>query len=97
MIIFNSPDSFSNNPAGFIFEKHISVQAAASYTGYNVQYLRRLLRCGKLDGLKVGQTWLISLASLDIYLEYIQKTADYRCGPKKSSPKGSAKKPKSRF
>jgi hypothetical protein len=41
--------------------------------GYDFQYLRRLLRAGKLAGIKVGQVWLISLASLSAY---IQKTEE---------------------
>jgi hypothetical protein len=31
------------------------IQAAAELTGYNIQYLRRLLRYGKLEGIKIGQ------------------------------------------
>jgi len=37
------------------------VQAAAEATGYNIQYLRRLLRSGKLEGIKIGQMLLIDI------------------------------------
>jgi len=47
MISFNFPE-FQNN---LIVEKHTTVQAAAEVTGYNVQYLWRLLRTGKLAGV----------------------------------------------
>ena len=33
---------------------HISVHSAAEYSGYSLQYLRRVLRTGKLKGLKIG-------------------------------------------
>jgi len=38
-----------------VIVNHISVQAATEISGYNTQYLRRLLRAGKLDGIKIGQ------------------------------------------
>ena len=41
--------------AGAVLEKHLSVKAAAEYSGYNGQYLRRLLRAGRLDGTRIGQ------------------------------------------
>jgi hypothetical protein len=40
--------------AGAIMAPHLSVQAAAACSGYNSQYLRRLLRAGKLKSIKVG-------------------------------------------
>lgn len=60
----------------------ISVQVAARYSGYSLQYLRRLLRNGKLGGIKIGQLWLVDKGALDICLEQAQSTADRRFGPK---------------
>ncbi len=65
-----------------IIVNHISVEAAAKITGYNTQYLRRLLRAGKLDGVKVGQVWLINLASLQTYFSSALSSNDIRFGPK---------------
>jgi len=65
-----------------VIENHISVQSATRISGYNVQYLRRLLRVGKLDGVKVGQVWLVDLASLNAYLNHTLNSNDLRCGPK---------------
>jgi hypothetical protein len=79
MISFNSA---SQTAPGLLFEKHITLQAAAALTGYNIQYLRRLLRSGKLNGAKIGQIWLIELASLEVYLGLRQNNQDRRCGPK---------------
>jgi excisionase family DNA binding protein len=64
---------FSFNPQfkspEIMLEKHISVKAAAEHSGYSIQYLRRLLREGLLEGIKIGQVWLIKMASLDTYLQ----------------------------
>ena len=52
-------------PSGVVLDRHLSVRAAAESSGCNEQYLRRLLRTGQLQGVKIGQVWLIRLASLD--------------------------------
>jgi hypothetical protein len=61
---------------------HVSVESATEISGYNAQYLRRLLRAGKLEGMKVGQVWLIDLASLQTYFSNAISSNDLRCGPK---------------
>lgn len=60
----------------------IAIYAAAEFSGYNPQYLRRLLRKGKLAGLKLGQLWLIEMESLEVYLAQAGTSADHRFGPK---------------
>ena len=65
-----------------VIVNHISVQAATEISGYNVQYLRRLLRAGKLDGVKVGQVWLVNLDSLQEYFGSALSSNDLRYGPK---------------
>jgi excisionase family DNA binding protein len=65
-----------------VLNNHISVQVAALYSGYSTQYLRRLLRNGKLEGTKIGQLWLIEKGALDGYLEQAQVATDQRFGPK---------------
>jgi excisionase family DNA binding protein len=70
--------------SGIVLYKHISVKAAAEFSGYNIQYLRRLLRTGQLEGIKIGQVWLIKMASLDAYLKSAQRMGDRRCGPRAS-------------
>jgi hypothetical protein len=46
----------SSNPTNlFVLNNHISVKAAALFSGYSLQYLRRMLRTGKLNGVKIGQ------------------------------------------
>ena len=66
-----------------VFNNCISVKAAAFHSGYNVQYLRCLIRNGKLTGMKLGQTWLVDKRTLEAYLENAQYIPDKRFGPKK--------------
>jgi hypothetical protein len=78
---------FSFNPRldspGFVLDKHVSVKAAGELSGYSIQYLRRLLRTGRLEGVKIGQMWLINLASLEMYLRNGQMLRDRRHGPRR--------------
>lgn len=66
---------------GVVLEKYLSVKAAAETFGYNEQYLRRLLRAGRLEGVKIGQIWLIKLESLEAHLHKAQLSRDQRWGP----------------
>lgn len=65
-----------------VFNNCISVKGAAFHSGYNVQYLRRLIRNGKLPGLKLGQTWLIDKCTFEAYLENANHNKDKRFGSK---------------
>ena len=69
--------------SGVVLEKQLSVRAAAEYSGYNAQYLRRLLRAGRLEGIKIGQVWLIKLASVGAHLRKGQIVQDRRYGPQR--------------
>ena len=75
------------NLAGIGLDRHLSVKAAAELFGYNEQYLRRLLRAGRLKGIKIGQIWLIRLASLKAHVRRGQEAQDRRFGPQSCSPK----------
>jgi hypothetical protein len=48
----------------------------------HLQYIRRLLRLEKLAGLKLGQQWLIEIASFEAYLANAESSKDHRSGPK---------------
>jgi excisionase family DNA binding protein len=65
----------------FVVKNHISVQAAAEFSGYSLQYLRRLLRKGKIEGFKIGQVWLIEKKAFEAYLEKAIQAVDRRFGP----------------
>jgi hypothetical protein len=81
MISFNYSIPHSKKPNGILIGNFISVQAATEATGYNIQYQRRLLRSGTLEGIKIGQIWLIEMQSLETYLQHVETTSDRRCGP----------------
>jgi len=74
--------SSSHDDDGLVLDNHMSIQAASEYSGYNLQYLRRIVRKGEVEGVKVGQVWLVNLASLDAYLKRVQNTDDRRYGPR---------------
>lgn len=61
---------------------YMPAQDAATYSGYNLQYIRRLLNSGTIDGIKVGQVWLVKVASLDAYLRSVRQSNDRRFGPR---------------
>jgi len=48
--------------------KFAIIQAAAGATGYNLQYSRRLLRAGKITGIKIGYVQLVEIDILEDYL-----------------------------
>jgi excisionase family DNA binding protein len=82
MISFNTPSISQQSKKGIFINRHITVQAAAEVTGYNIQYLRRMLRSGGLKGIKIGQMWLIDMDVLEAYLQRLETTSDRRCGPR---------------
>ncbi len=51
---------------------------AARLTGYNLEYIRRLVRAKKIEAKKWGRDWMISRASI---LRY--KEMEKRRGPRK--------------
>lgn len=60
-----------------------TIKEASQKTGYNEEYLRRLIRQGKLDAIKVGPTYLIRKDSLEKYIAEVQEDDDARTGPRK--------------
>ena len=70
---------------------YIPVKAACKLSGYNKQYLRRLLRQEKLGGIKVGQVWLIEILSLENHLSLGNQGQDRRYGPQIGKKRNSIK------
>jgi excisionase family DNA binding protein len=60
-----------------------TIDEASQATGYNAEYIRRLVRDGKVEAAKVGRVWLVNAKSLRSYLEEIGGMDDNRYGPKK--------------
>ena len=63
-------------------EEWISVKEAAELSGYNEEYVRRLLRTGKLAGRKFASVWQVHHPSLKSYLEVSEESEDQRRSPR---------------
>jgi hypothetical protein len=46
-----------NSSDSFFLKTHLTFQTAVKVSGYSPQFLRRLLRYGKLADLTIGQVW----------------------------------------
>jgi excisionase family DNA binding protein len=62
-----------------------SIKEASQQSGYNEEYLRRLIRQGKLEAIKIGPAYLIRVESLEQYVEEMQTADDGRTGPRPKS------------
>lgn len=60
-----------------------TIKEASEKTGYNEEYLRRLIRQGKLESEKIGPFYFIRAESLEKYLAEVQESDDARTGPRK--------------
>lgn len=60
----------------------ITTAEAADISGYHNEYIRRLLKEGRIEGKKFGPIWQVYKASLTKYLEMMEKKG-LRRGPKK--------------
>ena len=58
-----------------LLEKNLlSTKVASEISGYSSDYLSRLARAGKIEGVQVGRTWLVHRASLEAFM----RTQDIR-------------------
>ena len=60
-----------------------TVSEAGKETAYNEEYIRRLIRNGDIEAVKVGNVWLIKVESLKNYVKGVEDINDNRYGPKK--------------
>ena len=63
-------------------EDWITTHEAAKLTGYDREYIRRLVRFEKITARKFGTIWQVSQQSLINYLQDSKKSSDGRRGPK---------------
>ncbi|MEI2692629.1 MAG: helix-turn-helix domain-containing protein [Anaerolineae bacterium] len=52
---------------------YVTSEDAAAASGYHANYVRRLLRQGKLKGRKFGNVWFIERESLQDYLQLVEE------------------------
>ena len=69
-------------PGSDVILSHIPVQKASEHSRYSQQYLRRILRQGRIEGLKVGAVWLIQIGSLESQLSLANSCRDRHFGPR---------------
>jgi excisionase family DNA binding protein len=62
--------------------EYITVKTAAEISGYNQQYIRRLLRENTFRSKRLGQLWLIDQKDFIKYLNEARRSNDKRFGPK---------------
>ena len=63
-------------------EDWITTHDAAKLTGYDREYIRRLVRSKRVEARKFGTVWQVSQKSLTRYLQESEKSSDGRRGPK---------------
>jgi excisionase family DNA binding protein len=61
--------------------KWITTTEAAEISGYHVKYVRRLVKEGRISGVKRGRDWWIDKASVEAYVDEMK-----RLGPAKHNP-----------
>jgi hypothetical protein len=64
-------------------EEWLTVAAAAEKAGYHPEYVRDLIRDGKVKGRKWATVWQVSAESLQAYLDSMKEQGQKR-GPKES-------------
>ena len=51
-----------------MIEGYLTTKQGAERSGLSRDHVRRLLEWGRLEGMKVGRDWLVSINSLDHYM-----------------------------
>ena len=63
-------------------DEWLTVEEAARLSGYSIQYVRRLLRLGKIESRKFAIVWQVSKSALLVYVRESKKSEDKRRGPR---------------
>jgi excisionase family DNA binding protein len=64
-------------------EDWITTAEAVRLSGYSSQYIRRLIRTGKIDARKFGPIWQVKKSALLTYLQQAERSDDKRRGPRR--------------
>ena len=65
-------------------EDWITTAEASQVSGYSEQYIRSLIRSGKLMARKFGIVWQVSHMALLAYLKEAESSSDQRRGPREN-------------
>ncbi len=66
-------------------DEWLSVSEAAAVSGYNPEYIRRLIRDGEIEARKFSIVWQVKRKSLEQYIENASSQDDKRFSPKSKS------------
>ena len=55
----------------------ISTEEAAEKLNYHVEHVRRMMREGSIEGVKIGRTWLVRRTALDRFMKRTAKMAKH--------------------
>ncbi len=61
----------------------ITTNEAVKLSGYNAEYIRRLIRSDKLRARKFGPVWQVDKSDLYDYMDESKQSRDGRRGPKR--------------
>lgn len=56
---------------------YVTTEEASKILAFHIEHIRRMLREGDLEGLKVGKTWLVLRASIQRYQEFTKDMGKY--------------------
>ncbi len=62
----------------------ITTDEAAEISDYHSEYIRELIRAGRIKAQKWGRSWQVSRSSLQAYLRAVEKLGERR-GPKRKA------------
>lgn len=60
----------------------VTIEEASRMTGYNKEYLRRLIRDGKIEAVRFGPAYAIKKDNLLDYIKNAKGSGDKREGPR---------------
>ncbi len=55
----------------------ISTEEVAEKLKYHVEHVRRMMREGSIEGVKIGRAWLVRRTALDGFMKRTSKMAKY--------------------
>ena len=68
--------------------EYVSVEEASQITGYSEQYIRRLLRQGKVKAEKKGSMWWVEMESLEAYKHEMDSLGSDKYSPWRDREEG---------
>ena len=69
MIVLTSSKPLIQNTTMPDLTQYMTTEDAAKKLGYHLESVRRMLRDKELEGMKWGGVWLVSIESVEAYLE----------------------------